>query len=401
MGWRSYLRAHPVAVDGGWAVLLLILLVPVLSRSVRWSQPETSIVVAISVGLCAPLAWRRIVTVPVFGLVVTAGLLQLLLGVRGLPTDFAILIALYTVASREPLRRTVPAFVVVELGIVAGSLRWAGSVGGAVIMLTAWATAATVIGINVRTRRAYLSALEDRAARLERERDQQAQLAAAGERARIAREMHDVVAHGLSVMIAQAQGAAYIARTSTDRAVGAMQTVADTGRQALAEMRHLLGVLRDDDDPPALTPQPGAADVPTLVAQMRDAGLPVRLTTVGTPRELSPALGLTVYRLVQEALTNVIKHAGPAVAEVHQLYLPDGLRITVSDNGRGRTATATGGGLGLVGMAERAAIHGGTLVAGPAPGGGWRVSASLPIPSGADAGELGTADQHDAGIASR
>jgi len=380
---RPYLRAHPVLVDGALAaVLLLIAVPPLLIRGLSRTWPGSVGMILLSAGLCVPLVWRRVATAPAFAAVIGVGLVQLLADVRPLPADLAILVAIYTVASREALRRTLLAAAVVEIGLVAGSLRWAVGAVGSVVMLTAWTAAATLIGVNVRTRRSYLAALEDRAARLERERDQETQLAAAAERARIAREMHDIVAHGLSVMIAQAEGAAHVAASSAERAIAAMQTVAETGRQSLAEMRRLLGILRDDGDALSLAPQPGVTDLAALVEQTRAAGLPVRFSTTGPVRELPPALGLAVYRLVQEALTNVRKHAGPAVADVDLRYLPDRLQIEVADNGRGGSAPTQPGGHGLVGMAERVGLHGGTLAAGPRPGAGWQVRATLP--TGAD-----------------
>jgi len=394
---RPYLRAHPVLVDGALTALLLLISVPpILVRGLGTMWPGRLVgVVLLSIGLCVPLIWRRVATLAAFAAVIGVGLVQLLADVRPLPADLAILVAIYTVASREALRRTLLAAAVVEIGLVAGSLRWAAGAIGSVVMLTAWTAAATLIGVNVRTRRAYLTALEDRAMRLERERDQEAQLAAAAERARIAREMHDIVAHGLSVMIAQAEGAAHVARGSTDRAIGAMHTVAETGRQSLAEMRRLLGILRGDDDRLDLSPQPGVGDVAALVEQTRDAGLPVRFKTTGAAPAMPAALSLTVYRLVQEALTNVRKHAGPAVADVHLRFLPDELQLTVADNGRGRAAPARSGGHGLVGMAERAAVLGGRFTAGPRTGGGWQVQVTLPTrspPAASPDVEVGASD---------
>jgi signal transduction histidine kinase len=239
------------------------------------------------------------------------------------------------------------------------------------------ATAAVVLGLNVRTRRAYLASVEERAAQLERERDQQGLLAAAAERARIAREMHDIVAHNLSVMIALADGAGYMAEQDPQRAAGAMGQVSETGRHALGEMRRLLGVLREDDST-ALAPQPGLADLEPLLEQVRAAGLHATLETVGAPVALGAGAELTVYRLVQEALTNVLKHAGAhAHATVRLHYDATGVEVEVSDDGHGRARVAVGAGQGLNGMRERAAVYGGELEAGPAPGGGWRVRTRL------------------------
>ncbi len=294
-----------------------------------------------------------------------------------LTADIALLVAIYTVAVHEPRRRLVLAGVILEIGIVLATARWAFGSGGLVLVfLTGMATAAVVLGLNVRTRRAYLASLEERAAQLERERDQQGRLAAAPQRARIAREMHDIVAHNLSVMVALADGAGFMAPSDPARSAGAMEQVSRTGRHALGEMRRLLGVLRADGEA-ALAPQPGLADLDVLLEQVRAAGLPVALETSGTPVALGSGAELTVYRLVQEALTNTLKHAGPgAEATVRLRYEGDRIDVEVTDDGRGR-ARVSAGGQGLSGMRERAAVYGGAVDAGPVPAGGWRVHVRL------------------------
>jgi signal transduction histidine kinase len=241
-----------------------------------------------------------------------------------------------------------------------------------------------LLGLTVSTRRAYLAELEERARRLERERDQQAQLAAATERARLARELHDIVAHNLAVMIALADGAAFTATVAPERAADAMQQVSGTGRQALAEMRRLLGLLRDSQPPQApseLAPQPGLEDLDELVDQVRAAGVRVTLTRAGVAGAWGPGAGLAVYRIVQEALTNTLKHAGPqASAQVRLRYTAAGVDLEITDDGAGRPAqpaAATAGGHGLAGMTERAASYGGEVQAGPCRGTGWRVRARL------------------------
>jgi signal transduction histidine kinase len=246
------------------------------------------------------------------------------------------------------------------------------------IGLSALSVAAGVLGTSVRQRRALLASLEDRAARLELERDQQGLLAAAAERARIAREMHDIVAHNLTVMIALADGAVFAAARAPEKATTAMETVSETGRQALGEMRRLLGVLREDDGGSELVPQPGVPQIDQLVEQVRAAGLPVTLEVAGDGRTLPPGAQLTVFRLVQEALTNCLKHAGAsAVAGVKLRYAADAVDVEVTDNGASRPRTAAPGGRGLDGMRERAAVYAGTVEAGPRLGGGWRVHARL------------------------
>jgi len=205
-------------------------------------------------------------------------------------------------------------------------------------------------------------------------------LAAADERAKIARDMHDVVAHTLSVMVAQADGGRFAAEKSPATAVRALDTIADVGRSALTEMRALLGVLRASDGAAALGPQPSLDDIPALVAAMREGGLPASFVTTGTPRPLPIGAGLAIYRIAQEALTNVLKHAGPGATGYVQLrWESDDVELTVSDDGRGAAARDDGAGAGLAGMLERAVIFGGTLTAGPRAGGGYVVRARLPL----------------------
>uniref|UniRef100_UPI000ABC1FE4 sensor histidine kinase n=1 Tax=Kitasatospora azatica TaxID=58347 RepID=UPI000ABC1FE4 len=241
-------------------------------------------------------------------------------------------------------------------------------------------------GRLTRVRRAYLVELEDRAERLERERDAQAKVAVAAERARIARELHDVVAHNVSVMIVQADGAAYVMDNSPHQAKEALATIASTGRQALVEMRRLLGVLRSADAAEEYVPQPSVEELPELLEQVRTAGLPVEFSTSGEPRELPRGVELTVYRIVQEALTNVRKHGGPNVsARVAVDFGDRDLNVLIEDDGRGSTdeqlarGGADGQGHGLIGMRERIGMVSGSLDAGPRPGGGFRIRAVLPL----------------------
>ena len=222
-------------------------------------------------------------------------------------------------------------------------------------------------------------ALEDA---LSRDTTAEAQLAAAAERARIAREMHDVVAHTLSVVVAQADGGRFAARTDPEAAARTLDTIADVSRSALTEMRGLLGLLRDSDGEVAMGPQPSLDDIPTLVAAMREGGLDIAYVTTGTPRPLPIGAGLVLYRVAQEALTNVLKHAGPGVRAFVQLtWEPADAVLTIGDDGRGAAARGDGSGQGIVGMQERVTIFGGTLTAGPRAGGGFVVRARLPLHS--------------------
>jgi signal transduction histidine kinase len=251
---------------------------------------------------------------------------------------------------------------------------------------------AIAIGTSVRNRRLHVAALVDRANALAVEREQGAQLAAAAERARIAREMHDVVAHSLSVMIALADGAGAALDRAPDRAREALDELSGTGRAALADMRRVLGALRDPGaptDPGApLDPQPGSLDLGRLVERFRTAGVPVRWTSTGPPLPPDAGLQLAVYRIVQESLTNVLRHApGSARVEVVVASAPGRVDVTVTDagspaggsggaGGAAGTGSAAGSGRGLIGMRERAAVYGGRVEAGPHDG-GWRVHAAL------------------------
>jgi signal transduction histidine kinase len=242
---------------------------------------------------------------------------------------------------------------------------------------------ALAFGDGVRSRRAHLRTLEQRASDLEREQHQRMALAAAAERARITRELHDVVAHGMSVMVVQAQGGAAALKRHPERTADALQNVISTGRASLAEMRRLLGVVsRDPTDDPELAPQPGLAALPGLVDQVRAAGTAVRLSIEGQPVPLPASVDLSGYRIAQEALTNTIKHAGAgASAEVRIAFTPDWVEIEVSDDGAGERVPRGPNGNGLRGIAERVAMLDGVVAVGPGVDGGFRVWALLPLRS--------------------
>jgi signal transduction histidine kinase len=251
---------------------------------------------------------------------------------------------------------------------------------------TAWS-----LGMLGRSRAAHRLALQERAEADAAGREHLADLAAVGERNRIAREMHDIVAHSLSVIIAQADGGRYAAAQDAKAAERALRTIADTGRAALGDMRRILGVLRNPDDAeqaegggPLLAPVPDDQDIGHLVEQMRATGLAISLARVGTARTLPPGAGLALFRVVQEALTNILKHAGPDVqVAILEQWQGEAITVEVSDDGRGAAAAGKGedaGGHGLIGMRERVEMFGGALLAGPAPTGGFRIRARLPLP---------------------
>jgi signal transduction histidine kinase len=297
-------------------------------------------------------------------------------------------IALYTVAVMRPRRDALVCAGLLELGVVVGLLLFAG--GGwwyDAIFVSGLVAAALGLGLYSATRRAYLAELHDRAERLERERDQQAALAVAAERTRIAREMHDIVAHHLTVMTTLAEAAVAASASSPERATDVMRSVASTGRRALADTRRLLGVLRQrpsQDPGDTLQPVPDLTELDTLIEQVRSAGLDTTLEIHGQAPDVPPGVQLTVYRLVQEALTNTLKHGGPgARASVRLRYLPGELLVDVDDDGAGAAAPATASvGSGLVGMRERVHAYGGDVHAGPRRPEGWKVSARLRLDGG-------------------
>ena len=235
-----------------------------------------------------------------------------------------------------------------------------------------------LLGRFVRRRNAHARSEEARAAAAGRQRERAAPRAAAAERARIARELHDVIAHNVSVMVIQAGGARLVLDTDVDRAEASLRAVEQAGNEALAEMRRLLGLL-GEDEPRALAPQPGLHDLPVLIAGARTAGLDTTLRTDGDALPVSPALDLCAYRVVQEALTNAIKYAAPARADVTVRWRTDQLELEVLDSGGNGTGRAPGGGHGLIGMRERVTMHGGTLEHGRTAAGGFEVRALIPV----------------------
>jgi signal transduction histidine kinase len=251
----------------------------------------------------------------------------------------------------------------------------------AFFITTAFVFASWSLGDNIRTRRAYLAGLEERARRLEQEKEENIRRAAQDERTRIARELHDVVAHHVSAIAVQAGAGAEIVERDPQRAREVLRFIQETSREALAEMRAMLNVLHSDEPGEDRTPQPTLAQIERLVNQSRAAGLPVTLQVEGAPQPLPEALDVSAYRIVQEALTNTLKHAGPAHARVVVRYKPDALELEISDDGRGVTDStpSADAGRGLIGMRERVALFGGELETGPAPGHGFLVRACFPL----------------------
>jgi signal transduction histidine kinase len=335
----------------------------------------------LAVGTGLSLALRCLYPVQVFWLTVVVTAFFALVYDGYWP--FAAILAFYSVAAHTA-RRTAATAGLLGLLVLAWPIasvdsqpfswsRVALVAGRLAPLVAAWA-----LGDNVRTRRAYLASLEERAAQLERERDANARRAAAEEQARIAREVHDVVAHNLSVIVVQATAADRVFASDPQDARRAVQAIGTTARQALDELRRVLGVVRGDEQPVEFAPQPDLERLEGLLDQVRAAGLAVDLEVSGERRALSPALELSAYRIVQEALTNTLRHAGATHATVTLRYDADRLDVEVVDDGT-KPADGNGSGHGLIGMRERAASFGGRVDAGPRADGGFRVSAELPL----------------------
>ncbi|GAB4083686.1 sensor histidine kinase [Myceligenerans cantabricum] len=415
-GW---FERHRFATDAAVAVVLggfVLVTVVSAAEAMVWASGLPGWFPAVwSALMMVPMAWVRTRPVASTGAMLVLALTHMGLGVPVMmPVDLILPYSLHGLTAYGP--RWAPRagiiaaasgclllFVQVRFWFGAGDSGAAEviAIGAFLIFVAAWA-----LGLFRRSRRAMLDALRDRADRLQLERDQQAEIAAGAERARIAREMHDVVAHSLSIVIAQADGGRYAARSDVDAAGRALHTIAETGRAALADMRKILGVLRApgetapargvsgarpggtavDSAPSPIAPQPDVTQIEALVEQTRSDGLRVSYARVGAERQLPPGIGLNVFRVAQEALTNVRKHAGPDPrVTVLVRWGEREVELAVSDDGRGLASgtvpSAPGSGYGLVGMRERAELFGGELTAGPKPGGGFRVRLVVPVPA--------------------
>ncbi len=379
----AFAAGHETLVDVTVALLLAATSFVGLAVQGRLGHADT---IVFCIALCAPLVIRGRSRTLCFALVAGVALVQWLTSTPQI-ADAAVLIALYWLALDGPPIAIVVAGIVIGAGAVMAAVRWSPTeVLKYWVGLTALGVAAAVLGVSVRQRRVLLASLQERAARLEFERDQEGRLGAAAERARIAREMHDIVSHNLTVMIGLADGAAYALQSSPDTASSAMERISATGRQALTEMRRLLGVLRDEPAAEPFAPQPGLDRLDELLSQVQAAGVPVSIEIEGDPRELSGGVQLTVFRIAQEALTNTLKHAGrPASAHLALRIAGGSADLVISDTGAAAGAAGVGaGGRGLRGMRERAAAYGGTLEAGRGPDGGWCVHLNVAADLGAE-----------------
>ncbi len=366
-------KPSPVVVDTVVALLLTVLVV--LEASAEPFRGQTLRPIALL--MTAPLIWRRRRPLLVF-VVVMIGAIG---GINAVPLAglCAVLVAAYSAGAYDRNRP-------LSLGVIVLTATFIALIGGGMpdipqptapylVLLPLW-----LIGNAISTRQSRADLFEDKATRLEREQERATQAAVAAEQARIARELHDVVAHNVSVMVVQAGAARHILWTSPDRATEALLAVESSGREAMTELRRLLDLLSHDDEGVSLTPQPGVARLDSLVRRVGAAGLPASLRVEGQPRTLPPGIDLTVYRIVQEALTNALKYADQARTEVILDYRDAELKVEILDEGPGRAAReGEGAGHGLVGMRERVVLYGGRLEAGPRLERGYAVRAWLPL----------------------
>lgn len=376
---RTWLDRHERVADAVVAGPLLAVCLAMTAVASRHPPPhDWRLYVVATLVQTLPLFWRRRLPLVAFALVAAGALAQVPFDML-IPANVAVLIAMYMVAVRRawPWALAAGAVTLIGDGIMAYVLD--GGVFRAFGSYAFLTSAVWLGGRYTRSRREQLADLRERARRAENERDARARAAAAAERARIARDLHDVVAHSVSVMVVQADGGAYALDHDPQAARRALKTISETGREALAEMRRMLGVLRASDEF-GYAPRPGLTDLDDLVAQVRGAGLPVELTVDGEPRALPASLELVVYRVIQEALTNTLKHGGKGATARARLHYGEGtVEAAVSDDGTGAGAVSDGLGHGLIGLRERVGMYGGAVTAGPRADGGFEVVARLPV----------------------
>ncbi|MFC8454578.1 sensor histidine kinase [Kitasatospora sp. NPDC057223] len=382
---RQWLRVRPLMTDLAVALACFALAAPVLAAAAYHQNDSISRYLILLGVSCVPLVVRSRWPVPVAAATVALSVIAYAVTPSPGPPPAAAGFALYAVAIRTD-RRTAwrtGACAAVTLTTAALILRPGVDELPANLGLIAWTFLSVAVGDAVRSRRELLASAMERAERAERTREEEARRRVTEERMRIARELHDVVAHHITLVNAQAGVAHHLMRTDPEHAYQALERIRDTSRAALDELRATVGLLRQSGEQAApREPAPGLAGLDDLLDAFRHSGLSVVLERTGEPVALAPITDLTAYRIIQEALTNTHKHAGPATAHVRLGFAAGVLRLTVEDDGRG-TGGGTGTGHGMIGMHERARAVGGTLSAGPRPGRGFRIHAELPLPTGA------------------
>ena len=359
-------RERPARAD---VLLASVLTVLALVEVAALDQRAQGFVLALL--MSAPLAWRCVSPLPVA--LVVAGALTAFTRTSGEGNDYVFIIvtialALYSVGAHADTRAAVAGLLAAAALVVVGVQADFASGAGDYLFVAVLVTAPWLAGRAVRRREVATAAAQRRA-----------EAAVADERARVARELHDVVAHSVGIMVVQAGAAEQVIGRDPDAAREALGTIRATGKAALVDLRHMLGVLRSDGAAPAAGPQPGLDALEALVGRVRDAGLPVQVEVEGERRPVGPGVELAAYRVIQESLTNALKHARGSHATVRVRYAPEALEVIVTDDGGSPNGTA-GAGHGLIGMRERVLVHEGDLDAGPVAGGGYRVRARLPLP---------------------
>ena len=370
-----------IAIAGLLLALSLTLLLPLADRTEVPNPLPLGIVLLVV--HCGCLAWRRMAPVTVLIINLASALFFFGLGFPPVALGVAILVALYTAGSRAERRRSLPltlaavAVMGIALATEARGVDASTIVGNALVFVVTW-----YLGDSTRERRQYVHALEDRTKELEEAKDELARHAVAEERVRIARELHDIVAHSMGVIAVQAGVGRHVIDSKPEDAKRSLETIERASKSALQEIRGMLGLLRSSDETASKVPSPGLDDLSALIQEFKETGIDAELQLETPPRSIPLGVEVTVYRIVQEALTNVIKHASASRARATVWFAEDALRVEIVDDGAPTTTTtaaASPGGLGLSGMRERVTLHGGTFEAGPLPESGFKVSASIPL----------------------
>ncbi|MEU0109028.1 histidine kinase [Streptomyces sp. NPDC006251] len=373
---RALAAANPLLLDVGVALLVQgAMTMPFLVPRPPGTSPATWAAYGLSTLTVLPLVWRRRAPVAVlFAVLAANALYRLTVDGPGQPLPYTGLVVLYTIAAVSPPRKRLVAALVMVVAVPVGV--WLNTRSARELTFSCFVLAAAYVfgRLTDARRRAHLV---------------EAERAAARERARIAREMHDILSHAVSLMIVQAEAGPVAVRHAPERAEAAFDAISATGRDAMAQLRRMLGVLRDGDEPGGSprAPQPGPAELPALLDRVRDSGLAVEYATTGIVRPVPEGVAATVFRVVQEALTNTVRHADARTVSVRLDYGEAELEVRVTDDGRGPRPVPGAGGHGLVGVRERAAAHGGSAVAGPgADGRGFEVRVRIPVPVAVEAG---------------